>query len=193
MTGLLFVLVYYSVADLLLVALNLLVVSFLVVILVYDLRHTIIPDELVVLLIPPAFGILMWSPEAAQVIMPRLADIVGAGLASAFFFSLWWISGGKWIGLGDAKLVFPLGLIVGMGMTLSLVVFSFWIGAALSLFLLALQSFVRGGKQHLDFIPSSLTMKSEIPFAPFLIASFMLVHYLNVSIFDLTYAVFSVL
>lgn len=192
-TGLLFVLVYYSVADLLLIILNLLVVSLLVVIVVYDFRHTIIPDELVILLIPLSIGIMVWNPQAAQINLPEFADFVGAALASAFFLSLWWVSGGRWIGLGDAKLVFPLALIVGFGASLSLVVFSFWIGAALSLSLLAFQMLMRRGKQRLGFMTSSLTMKSEIPFAPFLVGSFILVHYAGVNIFDFTYVLFSVL
>jgi leader peptidase (prepilin peptidase)/N-methyltransferase len=162
----------------------------LVVILVYDIRHTIIPDELTLMVGLIALGFLghgfIDSPSALFLITH-----IFAGLCSAFFFwGLWYVSKGKWIGLGDAKLALPLGIIVGLGGVFSMVVLSFWIGAVISLGLLGLERLLKRGKMSLHFLGAPLTIKSEVPFAPFLIVGFFLVQLLHADIFEITYALF---
>jgi prepilin signal peptidase PulO-like enzyme (type II secretory pathway) len=113
---------------------------------------------------------------------------IGAGFGAAFFFwGLWYVSKGRWIGFGDAKLALPLGMLVGIGDVFSMVVFSFWIGAGVSLVLLGIQKLLKRGKTSLRFLSTPITMKSEVPFAPFLILGFIAVHFLHADIFDITY------
>ena len=67
------------------------------------------------------------------------------------------------MGLGDAKLGASIGFLLGALAGFSAVVLSFWLGT------LAVGLYVFLGKMALLKGAKRLTMKSEIPFAPFLI------------------------
>ncbi len=177
--------------DLFVLSLYAILVSLLVVIFVYDMRHTIIPDELTLAVLGVVLTLVGYEyiqgGDIARIGI-QLFSGLGAGL---FFFGLWFASKGRWIGLGDAKLAFPLGVLAyGIG-AFSMVVFSFWIGAVISLTLLCIERLSKKWKTHLHFLSSPLTIKSEVPFAPFLIAGFLLVQFLHADIFRATYAIFS--
>lgn len=175
-----------------LLAFTLMLCALLVVVLVYDIRHMIIPDQLVGYLLAVAVAYVLWDPVAQMVVLPGVFDILGAVVPALFFASLWGISRGRWIGLGDAKLVVPLGLVVGFADSVSLVVFAFWIGAGISVLRLITQKVLRSirvraflrGKLRLPFLSGGLTMSSEVPFAPFLILAFFLVHLGGAEVFD---------
>ena len=79
--------------------------------------------------------------------------ISGLG-AGGFFFLIWAVSKGKWLGFGDVKLAFLMGLLLGVNVIVALF-FAFIIGAIVGLGLMAL------GKKGL---------KSQVPFGPFLVA-----------------------
>lgn len=183
-TGLLF----FSVANIFLsdavaLVLTLGIVALLVVILVYDLRHTIIPDELVLYLGVLAIVYILWSLHIGAIARPFFDMLFGAIVPAVFFGALWYISAGRWIGLGDAKLAIPLGLMLGMNDSLSMLMLAFWIGAIVGVGGLVLKQIpyssahaLYGGQPSLLFLSRRLTMKSEVPFAPFLICAFLLVH-----------------
>lgn len=155
----------------------------LVVVLVYDLAHLIIPDSLtytVTALASLYVGYLTWLLLDPTIPLFYLTGALGA---YGFFAGLWWYSGGQWIGYGDAKLAAPLAFMLGPVGAFSLVVLSFWIGAILSLGLLGVQWLRRRwGKTRLPFSVVPLTMKSEVPFAPFLILAFWLVFFWRVDV-----------
>lgn len=160
--------------------------SVLILITVYDLRHTIIPDELS--LATGGVALIIKGYEylyTGQVSMLWYDILAGLG-AAAFFYALWRFSKGRWMGLGDAKLALPLGIVAGVSGALSMVVLSFWIGALISLSLLLLGKLIETGKTMLRFPFGQLTMKSEVPFAPFLILGFLLAHLFHVDIFSIT-------
>src|SRR3989344_4006867 len=71
------------------------------------------------------------------------------------FAAIWFLSRGTWMGLGDAKLALGLGWLLGFSQALSGVVLAFWSGAVIGALLIALTK--------------KYGMKSEIPFAPFLV------------------------
>jgi prepilin signal peptidase PulO-like enzyme (type II secretory pathway) len=169
-----------------LLALDLGIVSLLVVITTYDLRHTIIPDELVWLLAALALAYRLWDPTAHAVVLPSVDALLGALLPAAFFGGLWLLSSGRWIGLGDAKLALPLGLVIGLWGSVSMLLFSFWIGAVVSVGMLLAQRIPKGG---VSFSKRYLTMKSEVPFAPFLVCAFFLVHYLGADAITLVHTI----
>lgn len=158
-----------------------------VVITVYDIRHMIIPDRLVLLLLLVAVGHVLYFFFIGVSDMRAIGTALLSGLgAGAFFAVLWGISRGRWVGLGDAKLAVPLGVVVSFPGAVSMVILSFWIGAFVSLVLLALAALSARGKRLLRFFSLRLTMKQEIPFAPFLIAGFLLVYFFDANVFQIT-------
>jgi len=81
---------------------------------------------------------------------------IAAGVAAAAFFgALVAVTRGRGMGMGDVKLVLPLGLLFGWPDILVITMFSFIVGGLFGIILVA-----RGRK----------TMKSPVPFAPFLVA-----------------------
>jgi len=132
-----------------------LVFCFLIIIFVYDLKHYIIPDKVIY----PAIGItFIYNSIFNWLYGSMTLWLYGLGVAffaSAFFISIVLISGGKWMGLGDVKLAFLLGFFLGFPNILIALFFAFSIGAIIGMGL------VISGKK---------TLKSEVPFAPFLVA-----------------------
>ena len=136
-----------------------LLTPFLVVIFVYDLKHYIIPDKVIYPAIAMALisnircvrtvGIFEYS-NIETFVNPILAAI----LASGFFAVIVLASKGKWMGLGDVKLAFLMGLILGFPNVLAALFLAFFTGAIIGIGLIAL-----GRKK----------MKSEVPFGPFLV------------------------
>lgn len=166
----------------------LLLLSILVVIAVYDLYHLIIPNELVVALGLVGLGVVVSLAPTHTLLelLPVLAWHLAAGLAaSTFYASLWWYSKGRWIGFGDVKLALPLGFVLGTPAVFSFIVLSFWVGAVLSIAYLGLMQVVRRGQHSLPFYCVPITIKSEVPFAPFLIIAFLFVWWFDISVISL--------
>ncbi len=184
-TGLLFVCSLTLTLDVISLLLLWFIMSLLVVITVYDLYHFIIPDKLtfvLTILVTILIGYEYWAGSGNYA---RLGwDVVVALGGSLFFLFLWVVSKGKWLGFGDVKLAFPLGFLVGAESVFSFVVLSFWIGAAISLLLLAWQRFGRG-QSALHLSSRSLTMKSAVPFAPFLTLSAVIVLFTHFNVLSL--------
>ena len=165
--------------------LHVLFLALLLVIFVYDIEHLIIPDEYVLALIPLALLLAVGRGEAVTV-ESSMALLLGGALSFAFLGGLWKVSDGRWIGLGDAKLSVPLAVAVGLSSTFSLIVFAFWIGAVVSVSLLCVAKLFVRGQKHLLFSGVPLTMKAEVPFAPFLIGSFLVVYFAHADVFIIT-------
>jgi len=160
------------------------VVALLVVVFVYDLRHTIIPNEAVLLLTLCAAAFLSYQyVQGAGISL--VYNIAAAVLASGIFATLWLVSRGRWIGLGDAKLMLPLGLFLSASGTLSFIVLAFWIGT-LYVGVVALTKTIAKRLVHNHFSLPRYTMRSEVPFGPFLIVGFFLVLLAHVDILTLT-------
>lgn len=162
--------------------------SLLIVITVYDIRHKIIPDGLAFMFAAFAF--------MATVLVGLHTDtwslLVDHSLAALAFFSffggLWWVSGGRWLGFGDAKLVVGVGLLLGLARGITALTLAFWIGAAVSIVLLGFQMLYQQYRKvvqvgGLRTTSPALTMKSEIPFAPFIILGTLIAFFWNVDVF----------
>lgn len=155
--------------------------STLVVVLVYDFYHKIIPDELSIattLIALLIVGAKVWSSGDY---LQFFLSISAGGIAAFLLTALWYLSQGRAIGFGDAKISFGLGMLVGFGGLFSFLVLAFVLGAVIGIALILLSTGairrMTGGR-----IGGRVNMKSEVPFAPFLIASFVLVYFLNIDV-----------
>ena len=131
---------------------------FLIIIFVYDLKHYIIPAKVVYPAIFTALIFNFFTPLDMKLSNGARGDfysfLLSALGASGFFFLIWLISRGKWVGFGDVKLVFLIGLFLGFPNVLVALFLSFFIGAIMGIGLIIL------GKKNL---------KSQVPFGPFLV------------------------
>lgn len=151
-----------------------LLLSLLLVITAYDLYHLIIPDELVVGVGTVSLVLFALTPGAWGDWQLWLTHALAALGAFSFFGGLWYVSRGRWIGFGDAKLAIPLAFVLGPYATFTFVVLSFWVGAAVSVVLLIVQALLKRGQHRLSKYGVTITMRSEVPFAPFIVISFLL-------------------
>ena len=144
--------------------------SLLVVVAVYDIRHKIIPDTFALILGILTFaGLFFFNANGFSLHLPTLLEFA-SGFMIAFPVAFFWIIySGKWMGLGDAKLAISLGWLLGLSMALSGIVLAFWIGAVIGILLVIFS------KKH--------GMKSEIPFAPFLVLGSLLAYLFELHIF----------
>ena len=170
-TGILFLLIFInssinSVQSIVMLAVSILFWTLAFAISVYDLRHTIIPNTWVFPLIIIAFcySIISYWNNFHELLLSLLAGII-FGL---FFFVLWLVSRGRWMGLGDAKFALAFGVFVGIHKLFSAWALSFWIGAISVLIFFLIESAINLNGKKLNRIGEPLTMKSEVPFGPFL-------------------------
>jgi len=185
LTGVLFGLTLLITLDVAEIIIMWYILSTLVAITVYDLYHFIIPDRLTAYLTGSSIILFLYQNlflnNSLDNALPTLA---AAALGSLFFYILWFVSRGRWLGFGDVKLALPLGILVGPGLVFSFVVLAFWVGAGISILLIIANNFF-GGKNRLHIKSKALTMKSEVPFAPFLIASSLIIIFTNFNVLDL--------
>ncbi len=156
------------------------IVSFLLLsISVYDIRHMIIPDGMLYVL---GAVVLLWNvvlPAAgfqtvASFHPDILTSLIAGPLVALPFFLLWLVSHGRWMGFGDIKLSVVLGWMLGLLGGFSALIFGVWMGAVISLAIIGITRLVSR--------LTGLTMKSEIPFGPFLVAGTFLVLLTDITI-----------
>lgn len=116
------------------------VMSLLVVIIVYDLRHKIIPDQFSYFFAVLTFFRIFVSLDGNNIIFPSTAVLFAGPLLALPFYLIWMVSKGRWMGLGDAKLSLGLGWFLAVYAptfspiisNISVFLYSFWIGTAFS-------------------------------------------------------------
>ena len=186
LTALLFVCVWLQGLPLIPAVLMLVLVSELVVIAVYDIKHTIIPNTVVY---PFLLTALLLSASLLGTYTPKsialyvAVSVINGVIVALPLLLLWVFSRGRWMGLGDVKLVLGFGMLLGVYYGLMAMMLGFVIGAVVGLFLLYAPRVIK----HMSLSPTStrFTMKSEIPFAPFLIVGFFLVLFFNADLITL--------
>jgi len=136
-------------------------VSILAFIVLYDLRHMIVPMLASGLFVLSALFFAYLTALGLQDFGHTL--LVSGGIAIAFFL-VYFLSKGRVMGLGDSPIALGLGILVGSVAAIPGLVFSFWIGALCGIAILV-------GK------PAGHRMGIEVPFAPFLAAGFLLAYF----------------
>lgn len=156
--GALFVLAYAKAGLSPVLMALLLFLAVLAFVVLYDLRHTVVPLVASLLLI--ALALLVALLSSFSTVHLGLTLLVAGGIALLFFL-LHALSGGRAMGLGDAPVALALALLVGPSLAFAGLLFSFWIGAVVGIAIL-----VRHPKGH--------RMGIEVPFVPFLAAGYLL-------------------
>jgi leader peptidase (prepilin peptidase)/N-methyltransferase len=168
-TALAFVSAVWITTDIWLILLLWVLSALLVVVSAYDLDHFIIPDQLTAAILGVVLVLSTYERWQLASVESIIIDVALALGGSMFLYLLWFVSKGKWLGFGDVKLALPLGLWVGGSAVFTFIVVSFWVGAAISLLLLVWQWYRNRGQSSFRNLKKRLTMKSAVPFAPFLI------------------------
>lgn len=173
-TGLLFVLIFNyfpptSLETSVMTIFYLLISSILIVVTLYDIRHKIIPDAFSYTFAFLAFIHLFIAPDLS-IITPSLSALIAGPLLALPFAAIWYFSRGKWMGLGDAKLVLGIGWTLGLVPALSAITLAFWIGAVVSILWMA-------------FVVRRFKAQYEVPFGPYLVLGMYIVLFWNINVF----------
>ncbi len=128
--------------------------SLLIVIAVYDIRHKIIPNSLVYLFIITGFLGIFFTVTGP--VVPSIGQLFSGLIIASPFWLLWSISRGKLMGFGDVKLMIGIGYFLGLTTGALAVLISFWMGALFAIGLLIVH-------------PKNYSMKTELPFGEFLV------------------------
>lgn len=146
------------------------VVVGLVAIMVYDIKWMIIPDRIVyplIMLVIVSIGIQAIFLDGGPL---RVRDaVLGLLVGSGFFYLVFVISKGKWIGGGDVKLGILLGLLLGARDAFIALYIASVVGAVFAITLIATKRAKR---------------RSKVPFGPFLIAGTILAGLFGESIWN---------
>lgn len=141
--------------------------ALLVVIFVYDIRHKIIPDSFSFAFMGMAFvqTLYMLPPHFWNYTFGWL-DFLAGPIIAAPFYLIWFFSKGRMMGFGDIKLMLGIGWFLGFVNGIFAVMLAFWIGAIFGILLILVNRLKKGA--------SRITIKQEIPFAPFLILGILI-------------------
>jgi prepilin signal peptidase PulO-like enzyme (type II secretory pathway) len=160
--------VAWSAAQYLNLAAWLVAVVVLMALLVYDIRWMLLPNKLVYPLIVGAAALVLVNAVFFDGGTHLLwYSAISAAIAGGIFCLLFYISDGKWIGGGDVKLGFALGLLLMDPYNAFLMIF----GASLLGTIFSVPALM--GKK--------LTSTSRIPFGPFLIIATLVVRLFGAS------------
>lgn len=137
---------------------------------IYDIKYLILPNKIIFPLIFIAIaGVIVEfiiGSDTELLVSSLWGCVVGGGL----FYVLFQVSKGKWIGGGDVKLGFLLGILVGgPGSAFLMLFIASLLGTVYSLPLIATKK---------------LKAKSRIPFGPFLIVAAIIVQLFGPAIID---------
>ncbi len=153
-----------------------------VVLVVYDLRHTLVPIPFALSLI--GGGALLRVLEALMVtsVAPLIDAALGGAALAGFIALLVWLTKGKGMGTGDIYVALALGIFFGLVRGVEVMTIAFWLGAlfgvsAVTYRFLSTAIAPRGASKRLR----GLTMKSEVPFVPFLFVATLVGLYIPIS------------
>ncbi|MCG2688473.1 prepilin peptidase [Candidatus Parcubacteria bacterium] len=149
-TAILFLFIGFNFSDPISLIYYLVIVSLLLIVFVFDLKHHLIPDRVVYLAIGAT---AFWHLFSKAQILNFILAAIGVGL---FFLAIYFLTHKKGLGLGDVEIAFFMGLFLGFPMILLAVFLAFSSGALIGIILIFL---------------SKKTLKSELAFGPFLVVA----------------------
>lgn len=149
------------------------------VITVYDIRTKLIPNRFSYTLAGLTF--LMLFIGESSLTLPTLSQFLAGPALFLPFYVLWKVSDGRWLGLGDGKLALGIGWFLGLAEGATAILLAFWIGAGVSVLYILFQRLykrLKGVQKEKE-----LTLKSEIPFGPFLVLGTLIVYVMHFNMY----------
>ncbi len=152
---------------------------------VYDFRHMIIPRECSWLLV--ILSLVYLAFNFTSFAHPFLSLLAGPILAAPLLF-LSLISKEQWMGWGDGWFELSLGWLLGLWVGLTAIMIAVWSGAFVGLLLIGISKWNILGwvtptaSSHTG--RRGFTMRSEIPFAPFLALGAAIAYFFHVDFFS---------
>lgn len=159
--GILFALAYLKLGVSLALLTIFAVFALLAFIVMYDLRHTVVPTGASTLLVVLSLVYALLTSGGVEHLGQTLMTAGGIGFG---FFLLYFLSRGRVMGLGDSPVALALALLTGGSLAIAGLLFSFWIGAVVGIGILVAT-------------PKGHRMGIEVPFVPFLAAGYMLAYF----------------
>jgi leader peptidase (prepilin peptidase) / N-methyltransferase len=146
-----------------------LVASFTLTLCVYDMRQRILPLSLNLALLFTTFfyALLQYMRGEWSVLDVSTGLLLALPIALLHFGSQ-----GRWIGFGDIILFASTGFFLGFVAGVHAFVYAFWIGAAVSLILIK--------------ISKKYSLRSEIPFGPFIILALWISFFMQKDVFGIS-------
>lgn len=160
LVGILFLIVFLplplSLGQWLTQTLTALSMCLLVILLLIDLHTFLLPDKYIACLTGVVLLVAVMSPGFTQTLVPSL---LGMAIGAGFLGVLWLVTRGQGLGLGDVKLMLPIGFLFGWDGTLVLLWLAFVLGGCVGAWLLFMKR---------------VKLKTAIPFGPFLAGTALL-------------------
>ncbi|MGC9602474.1 MAG: prepilin peptidase [Minisyncoccia bacterium] len=157
----------------------------LLFVVIYDLKHMIIPWSCSLVLVALAVVGIMFNLVGKGTLMPLTAAptsnlwaLLAGPLLALPLFLLSLVSWGRWMGWADSALELSIGALLGLSAGATALSFAFWSGALIGVILIALSRVF----SRLHFF--RYTIKSEMPFAPFLVLGAALAYFCHVDFFS---------
>lgn len=138
-----------------------------VLLVTYDMKHTLVPLPFAAALVGSATLIRIAEAYSVGALYPLFDALWGALLFGGFLLFLFLVTRGRGMGFGDVYVGVALGILFGLIQSFEVAALSFWIGAFVGVLLLALKRGVR--------------MKTEVPFVPFLFLGAVIGFFTNFS------------
>lgn len=209
LTGCLFLWTYFVFAPveslLVLVPIMLLLLFWasFVALLVYDIRHTLVPIHFVAPLFSAALLTRIYEAFLFGSYAPLVDALFGALTLGGFMLLIVLITKGKGMGVGDIYVAGALGILFGVTRGIEVLTLAFWIGAVVGVALVVYSGVRQGAlqrslssleKNNKNTSPGKgFKMKSEVPFVPFLFVAAVLGAYTGIAPFELTATLISLL
>lgn len=141
----------------------------------YDIRHTVIPDAWSLLFSITAIG---WRVPEILAGTVSFGDVILAGIImSGALWAVWFLSDGRWIGFGDVKLIFGVGVLLGVFGAMMTLWLACIFGSIVGIGMLAYQ-YLRGRSHY-------VTMQTQLAFGPFILVSAGLILFEYISLTQL--------
>lgn len=133
---------------------------------VYDIRHTLVPLPFVYALFGFALLRILTDALSLASFAPVSDAFVGALVCGGFFAFITLLTRGRGMGIGDAYIAAAIGAMFGLEVGVVSGVFAVWIGAVTGILLIFFQAAFKQLRKSAGL--KRVTLKTEIPFAPFL-------------------------